>query len=566
MKRSRVHLAWFTVLIVLGVAPAFGASPASVSGTVRDSAGVPQIGAVVQLLRPDFSVAATAFTNSEGHFQFTPVRPGHYALKAMAASFLPSLRENVRVHSASIVNLTLNTLFEAIQWLPSKPRAGDAQQDDWKWTLRSAANRPLLRWLENGPLVVVSDGSGGRPKLKARIMAAGAAGAFGEYGERYSAAVQDTPTGSRELLARVDFSPNSTAGMESMLGFEQDLGMAGSVQSVASVSIHPDISSGTGQGLDAVALRSSETMQLGPAASAQVGATEVVAKLGGDAQGAVTAALPYAQVNWNAGDSTFSYRMATMFPGAQTMGATANEAAMPEFSARNGRLLMERGMHQELAFERRTERSGMTVLVYSDNLRNPVLEAKSQFGAGGGYAAPIVDAALLDGGSGLVHAAGPNFSSAGMAASFEHRLPGRNHVRLNYANGEALVIPALPKAATLAQVAASARPQRAQTYTVSFSGTLDGTKTRWQASYRWQPDSTVTTVSPYASDTTGPYMNLYVRQPIRLSGDGCTGFEAIIDFSNLFAEGYRPYLLRDGSVVIFAQGQRSIRGGLAFTF
>jgi hypothetical protein len=563
MKR-KVYLAWFTVLIALGVAPVYGASPASVSGTVRDSAGVPQIGAVVELLRPDFSVMATAYTNSEGRFQFTTLRPGRYSIKAMGASFLPSMRENVRVRSSAIVNLTLNTLFEAIQWLPSKPRAGDAQKDDWEWTLRSAANRPLLRWLENGPLVVVSDGSGSRPKLKARIMATGAAGTFGEYGERYSAAVQDTPTGSGELLARVDFSPNSTAGMESMLGFEQDLGMAGSVQSVASVSIHPDISSGDGQGLDAVAMRSSETMQLGPSMDAEVGAAEVVAKLGGAEQGAVMAAFPHAQVNWNAGDSTISYRMATLLPSAPGISTTATEAAMPEFSARNGRLLMERGMHQEVGFERHTERSSMAVLVYADDIRNPVLEARSHPGAAG--AAPLAEAALFDGGSGLLHAAGPNFSNSGVAASFEHRLPGRNHVRLSYGNGEALVMPALPKAATLEQVAEMARPQRTQTYTVSFSGTLDGTKTRWSASYRWQPDSTMTAALPYAVNGTGPYLNVYFRQPIRLSGDGSTGFEALINVSNLLAEGYRPYLLRDGSVVIFAQGQRCIRGGLAFTF
>jgi hypothetical protein len=59
--------------------------------------------------------------------------------------------------------------------------------DDWKWTLRSAANRPLLRWLEDGPLVVVSDGAGGNPKLKARLVATGQEGTFGESGERVSA-------------------------------------------------------------------------------------------------------------------------------------------------------------------------------------------------------------------------------------------------------------------------------------------------------------------------------------------------------------------------------------------
>ena len=75
-------------------------------------------------------------------------------------------------------------------------------------------------------------------------MATGQAGTFGENGERYSAAVEETPTNSRELLARVDFGPGSDAGIESMLGFQQDLGFAGSVQSVAAIRIDPEVVSG----------------------------------------------------------------------------------------------------------------------------------------------------------------------------------------------------------------------------------------------------------------------------------------------------------------------------------
>ncbi len=564
--KCRVHLACFAVLIALGAAPIYGASPASVSGMVRDSGGVPQIGAIVQLMRPDFSVVSTAYTNSDGRFRFDSIRPGHYAIKAMAASFLPSLRENVRVRSAAVVNLTLNTLYEAIQWLPSKAKGSAAQKDDWVWTLRSAADRPLLRWLENGPLVVVSDGSGSHPKLKARIMATGAAGTFGEDGERYSAAVEATPAGSRELLARVDFAPDSTAGMESMLGFSQDLGMAGSVQSVAAVTVHPEISSGNGTGLVTADVRSSEVMHFGPALGAEVGGTEVMARLGGAAPEMLTAALPYAQVNWTAGDSSIGYRMSTLVPNMGLMGATETEAGSPEYSARAGRLLMERGVHQEIAWERHTERSGMSVVLYADKIENPVLEARDEPGAGGYFASPMENSALVDGMSELIHAAGPNFSGSGVVADYRHRLPGGSDVQVGYASGEALVMPVMTHPVSLEEAAESAQSRPAETYTVSISGTLDGTKTRWQASYRWQTDSTITAVAPYAQGATGPYLNVYVRQPIHLAGDGTTGFEALIDVSNLLAEGYRPILLKDGSVLVFAQGQRCIRGGVAFTF
>ncbi len=567
LMKHRVHLACFTVLIALGVVPVYGASPASVKGSVCDSAGTPQIGAIVQLLRPNFSVVATVYTDADGRFSFSHIRPGRYELKAMAASFLPSLRENVRVqHSTSVINLTLNTLFEAIQWLPSKPRQDDTQRDDWVWTLRSAANRPLLRWLEDGPLVVVSDGSGSEPKLKARIMATGAAGTFGENGQRYTAAVEATPTGSRALLARVDFSPDSTAGMESMLGFRQDLGFAGSVQSVAAITVQPQVSAGGGQGFTEASVHSSETMHLGPALNAEVGATQMVAHLGGIASDTVTATLPYAQVGWTSGNSTVGYRMATLVPATVPMSVTDTESQMPRLSALNGQLMVEHGMHQEIGWTRETDDSGMSVVFYADSIDNPAMEAMGQFGAGITAGGHLENAALVDNTSGLIRATGPNFSSSGFVASYEHKLPRGNDVRLSYANGNALVMPALPQPVTLEQTVDSAQPRRAQTYTLSLSGTLDGTGTRWHASYRWQPDSTVTTIAPFAVGAVGPYLNIYVRQPIRLRGNGSTGFEALVDVSNLLAEGYRPYLLNNGSLLVFAQGQRSIRGGLAFTF
>jgi hypothetical protein len=61
-------------------------------------------------------------------------------------------------------------------------------------------------------------------------------------------------------------------------------------------------------------------------------------------------------------------------------------------------------------------------------------------------------------------------------------------------------------------------------------------------------------------------LNLHVSQPIHLRSDGSGGFVAMVDLGNLLAQGYRPYVLSDGSLLVFAQEQRTIRAGLAFTF
>jgi hypothetical protein len=570
---SRLHLVVCVVMIALGCASAGGAAPGSVSGVVRDSAGVPQIGAQVQLLRSDLSVVVVVYTNGQGRFSISSIYPGRYSVKAIGSSFLPSMREGVRVRSNTIVNLTLNTLYEVMQWLPAEPRSSHSQQDDWMWTLRSAANRPLLRWLEDGPLVVVSDGSGA-PKLKARLMATGQEGSFGENGERFSATVEDTPTSSRELLARVDFDPQSNEGLESMLGFRQDLGYAGSVQTLAAISIQPSVETSgeeeSGEqpnGLDEAAVVSQQMIRLGDELEAEAGSEQVVARFDDHSAGTVAAALPYVSVTKREGNSAIGYRMTTMLPGVrETDDADDTEAQawMPRVSARNGKLLLEHGLHQEIGWERRTENSGMALRLFADHIDHPVIEAMGRFAEGG----VAMQNALLDSTSGLLRAAGSNYSTAGFLATVERSLPGGNQILLSYGNGDVLRMPApqAVSASTLAQVLTYAHPHRAQEYSISLSGTLDGTGTRWRASYRWQPSEAMTQVAPFAAGASEPYLNIRMRQPLHLRCGNSKHVEAILEMRNLLAEGYRPYLLSDGSLLVLDQDQRSFSGGMAFTF
>jgi len=551
------------VLLALSIAlcgsSLHGATPGTVSGVVRDSSGLPQIGALVELLRPDLSVISSVSTDANGHFVIPAVLPGRYAVKAMGASFLPSLRPDVRVRSSAVVNLTLSTLYEVMQWLPSQPRSAGAQPDDWKWTLRSAANRPLLRWLEDGPLVVVSDEAGKNHKLKARLVASAQQGAFGESGERVSATVEQNPANNRELLAEVDFDPTSSAGMESILGFRQDLGIAGSVESVGAFSIHPEIEGQNGEGLEEFAMRSFQGIHMGDMLDAQVGSTQVLARFEQDSPNTVIAALPFASVAWHDGDTTVHYRFST---ARQSDGDDGDaQGYMPAVSMHDGQLVMEHGLHQEIGWERQTDNSDAAVLVFADSIHNPLMEAAAGSSANG---------LLYDPESSLVRAAGPGFSSYGMVATVQRRLPRGGQVRASYANGNALALKAQPGSSQpqmmLAQLLASAHPHHAQMCSISLSGTLDGSGTRWRATYRWQPESTVTPVASFAENADAPYLSFRLRQPIHLRRDGSGGFEALLNLNNLLAQGYQPYVLSDGSVLVFAQNQREVSGGLAFNF
>jgi hypothetical protein len=117
--------------------------PGSISGYVHSANGVPQMGAVVELLGAA-AYTTHVFTDENGYFSATDLLPGFYNIKVSAASFLPTLREGVGLRPGArvLVNLTLNTLFEAIKVAPVR---GPAEADDWKWVLRSTSNRPILR-------------------------------------------------------------------------------------------------------------------------------------------------------------------------------------------------------------------------------------------------------------------------------------------------------------------------------------------------------------------------------------------------------------------------------------
>ncbi len=296
-------------------------------------------------------------------------------------------------------------------------------------------------------------------------------------------------------------------------------------------------------------------MNLGDEFEIDAGAQQVMARFSQNSPNTIFATLPFATVAWHGGSSTVSYRMASAPSGLNGNDSQAG-AYLPQVSMRGGQLALERGLHQEIGWERRTDASGVSFLVYSDNIQNPVIEASGR----------SVDssAVLSDPMSGLMRSAGPNYASAGVMAAVEHRIGGGNRIRLSYANGDALVMPALVHPTTVSQLFNAARPRHAQMYAISLSGTIEGTGTRWRASYRWQPADTVTPIAPYSVGAIEPYLNLHLRQPVSTHREGLN-IEALLDMNNLLAEGYRPYLV-NGGMVVFAQDQRSVGAGVAFTF
>ena len=568
-----------SALVVLGILSAAqdtiaapGGAPGSVAGVVRDSSGTPQMGVAVELLRADSTLAGRVFTDCKGGYSFASILPGQYALRAMGASFLPTLKQNLRIRANTIVNLTLNNLYDLMQFAP-QGRARTRGDDDWAWTLRSSQSRPLLRWQDDGSPIVVWDGAvettaeAQRASMKSRRMrAAASAGSkrFGSSGEQVAVAMQEDTSARRRMAMSANAAPDSSGVADAMLGFRQEMANSGlgssSVQALAAVMVDPQAVAGNQQGLTAASLRTWESLQILNDLEAEAGSDQVLARVGDGSE--VTAALPFASLTLHHGQSALEYRLAT----ARTADSESSEAMpgrwLPVVGERDGRLALEHGLHQEIGWSTTAGPTEMQVVIYGDSIENPVIEAAGNLSAGengGGWM-------LVDGASGLLRAAGPNYSSTGMLASVEGRLPGHTRMKLSYASGDALVMQASVKPESVATILQGVHARRAQMYSLALSGTVEGIGTRWRASYRWQPDATVTEVAPFAVDASEPYLNVYIRQPIRICHDGPGTVEAQVDLRNLLAEGYQPFLTSDGTHLIFAQAQRSVGGGLAFTF
>src|SRR5262249_57788847 len=112
------------------------------------TSGPPRMGAVLEIFVSAAKVGTTVFTDSRGYYTAPSLPAGTYQVKVTSASFLPSLRENVVLRSGArlIVNLTLNTLADALKLVPTRRSVTD-EPDDWHWTLLSAGNLPVLRVL-----------------------------------------------------------------------------------------------------------------------------------------------------------------------------------------------------------------------------------------------------------------------------------------------------------------------------------------------------------------------------------------------------------------------------------
>jgi hypothetical protein len=556
--------------VVLGLALPVCASeqPGAISGYVRNASGAPQMGAVVEILTSEIGFASrslTTFTDGLGFYSAPGLLPGVYSVKVSAPSFLPTVLERIGlVPGAHLkVNVTLNTLLGALDVGRIRAVPDD---DDWKWTLRSVANRPILRVFDDPPQTA---------EKQDHALSGSLSFLAGSTSDGYGSG-SDMNTGF--TLERSVFS-TGRVGMSGNVGYGD--GTPDAVFRTTYSRVLPDASEPSvamtvrrfapsdpnlhNAALQALALAMGDSFSVGDVLELKFGSELQTIQF----LGRVSAFRPYGSARLHVSPNTvLEYSYATSLPDARIeKGFDSAPADMsesdPRVSLQNFSPKIERAHHQELNVSRRIGKTNVQFAVFSDRIADTALTGAGEVTAAGGFVLPDVY-------SGTFSYEGGNLNTPGLRAVIQHKFSNDLTATLDYAWGGTLALsqPDVPQPVSLQEAQQWITTVRRHALAAKFSGTVPRLHTRWIASYRWVNGQALTPVdmfnaSPGQSD---PYVSLFLRQPIPSMGFLTGHVEALIEVRNLLAQGYVPVMGQDGQTVYLVQAARSVRGGLAFNF
>jgi hypothetical protein len=547
------------------------AADATVSGVVRDSSGVPQMDVMVQLMRADSTIIQSVRTDAHGTYLIAGVMPGVYQLKAIETSFLPTLRENLRVNGKDLsdANLTLSTLMEALNWLPVHKRSGNEPSDDWTWTLRSAAYRPLLRYVDADGLETIetpeTEAGSAAAKNRGRLLIESGARAFADGGVQQTMELQRQAGHDGQTLLRGSVGDLVSGPLALTAGYSQQNALGSGLTTVVSYQSDGGVEGAGGSGLQTYTVRTVDTLRLLPEVVIEAGNQLQMVQLGGSSH---VVAEPFGNVSWSHDATSASYTLMTTPEVAGSAGISDGVSYASLAGEQSGLLRVEHGLHQELKVEHDSASLHASVALYADRVDDPMVDAMgglmSADLAGGNY--------LFDSGSDVARTVGQGYNADGVVAELRHSGTmqgiGSVYETVEFATGDALKM--VTGSALNAGEVPEFRAERAEALSFVVGGKSQHGGTSWRAAYRLQPGNSVTAVDLFDarvdSGMADAYLSLFLRQPLHRSRIFPGGVDAIVNVRNLLAQGYHPFLTTDGSTLFFAQVDRSIQGGLAFYF
>jgi hypothetical protein len=553
----------FSVLMLGLALPAWSADrPGTISGYVRAASGMPQMGAVVEVLGAA-AHSLKVFTDENGFYSAAGLLPGVYNLKVSAPAFLPTLREHVGLYAGgnTIVNVTLSTLFEAIQMAPAR---GPAEEDDWKWVLRSVSNRPILRVVDDHFPSVAAESAKGDRELKGTLsfLAGSPSEGFGSASDMSTGFSMEKSIFSSStigLRGNVGYGSSSPATvLRASFRHKMDDGS----EPLFAVTMRnlpaPDI---TLHSFQALALTTADALTLGDVLELKFGSELQTVQF----MGRVTTFRPFGTVDLHLSPNTvLEYGYATSEPdnrqdkGFDTAPGEVNESGS-RVSMTGYAPTVEHAHHQELSLSHRIGKNNLQVAVYTDRISDPALTGIGEFTTDNGNVLPDLY-------SGTFTYQGNNFHTQGLRFVLQRKLTSDITGTLDYEYGGVLDLASLNE--SLESVPESSLVRNRESVAGKITGMVPKSKTRWMASYRWINGEALTPVDMFnaSAGQAYPYLNLFFRQPIPGTGFFPGHIEAIVDLRNLLAQGYVPVLGHDGHTVYLVQSARAVRGGVAFTF
>ena len=557
--RLRQFETW-AILLSLCLPASAAERSGAISGYVRNASGGPQMGAVVEILGAA-NRSLTVFSDAAGYYTASGLLPGLYTLKVTAPSFLPSLREKIGVRPGISlnINITLSTLLDVMQLGPVRVLP---DEDDWKWTLRSVANRPILRVFDDPGSPAEKQSHELRGTLS--FLAGSEAGGYGSG--------SDMSTGF--TLERSIFS-NGRLAFSGDVGYGDSLPaavlragyshrMANGSEPTIGLTVHrfaPSDPNLHNAALQALALTASDNLAFGDILELKFGSELQTIQF----LGHVSAVRPYGSADLHLSPNTVvEYDYATSRPDLRSeKGFDSSPADLSESNPRISLLgyvpKVERAHHQEVSVSQRLGNTNLQMAVFSDRVGDTVLTGTGEVSALGGFLLPDVT-------SGTFSYTGKNLDTNGLRVVLQHKFSTDLTATVDYAFGGVLDLarPDVPLHSAQQWIGT----QRRHAVAGKLSGTVPRTHTRWITSYRWVNGPAITPVDMFNSSPgqSDPFLNVFVRQPIPSMGFLPGHMEAIIDLRNLLAQGYIPVLGQDGQTVYFVQAARSVRGGVSFTF
>jgi hypothetical protein len=517
------------------------------------------MGAVVEIAH-SAARTLTVFTDGAGFYSASDLLPGLYSVKVSAPSFLPALREKIGLQPGTSVhlNITLNTLLNAMRVGPLR-RTGD--DDDWKWTLRSVANRPVLRVFDDPGASVEQDHD---VKGSLSFLAGSASEGYGsgsDLSTGFSVERSIFSVGRVGLSGNVGYGDGLPAAVLRATYSHRLPDGSGPSTAVTMRRFAPSDPNLHYAALQALALTAGDDFTVGDVVELRFGSELQTIQF----LGHVTAFRPYGSVDVHTSPNTVvEYDYATSLPNPRAEESVDSapsdlSGADPRVSMVNFVTRLERAHHQELNVSRRIGNNNLQVAVFSDRVVNTALLGTGDVTAAGGSLLPDIY-------SGTFTYAGDTLNAQGLRVVLERKFCSDLTATLDYAYGGVLDL--VKPDVELQDAQQWISTQRRQALAVKLRGTVLRTHTSWIASYRWVNGSALTPVdmfnaSPGQSD---PFLNLFIRQPIPTMGFLPAHMEALIDLRNLLAQGYVPVIGQDGQTVYLVQSARSVRGGLSISF